>query len=396
MDQYFHWSAKDKHTKQLNPQPSQRSDSVIDPNLCDLLIVDDDPKITASLERLLIDSYAIHTLNDSTLVTQTAERLLPKIILLDIQMPIKSGIEVCRALKANPITEDIPVIFITALYNSEILREAFDAGATDYITKPFISVEVELRVRNHMLIHHLHQAQKSEITELISLTDIATQNLMRSQMATIVSISKMMELRDSYTGGHIYRIQHGCRLLAQLCFNEGLFKDEITPAFIHDIFYASALHDIGKLSIPDQILLKEGKLTEEEFNLMKSHTNLGADSLVEIDELYPGNDFIRLGIEITRFHHERWDGTGYPNRVVEHQIPLSARIMALVDVYDALRSVRSYKPAWTHEACKVSILEDAGSHFDPVLVDVFIKHDGEFDALHHVLTSDQPHMIAMY
>ncbi len=369
---------------------------MIDQSLCDLLIVDDDPKITAALERLLIDDYTIKTQNDPETVISLAEQLLPKVILLDIQMPIKSGIEVCRDLKANLITADIPVIFITAVYNSSTLKEAFGAGASDYITKPFMNEEVLLRIKNHMLISSVQRSQKSQISQLISQADIAMQNLLRSQMATIVSISKMMELRDTYTGGHIYRIQHGCRLLSQLCFNEGYFKEEIDVDFIHNIFYASALHDIGKLSIPDSILLKEGKLTDEEFKLMKSHTILGANSLLEIDELYPGNQFIQLGIEITRSHHERWDGSGYPHQLSSLEIPLSARIMTLVDVYDALRSVRSYKPAWSHEDCKTYILEESGSLFDPLLVDIFTRHDDEFDSLHHVLTADQPQMIAMY
>lgn len=367
-----------------------------DIHICDLLIIDDEPKITAALERILIDDYSVVTKNDPTVALATAARLQPRVILLDIQMPIMSGLEVCKALKEDPMTRDIPVIFITALYNAQVLMDAFQVGGADYISKPFLSVEVLMRVEHQMLIRGIQQAQKEEIKHLENLSDLVAQNLIKSQMSTIVAISKMMELRDSFTGGHIYRIQHGCRLLSQQLMAEGLYPDQVDRAFINGIFYASALHDIGKLSIPDRILLKEGKLTEEEFELMKSHTTIGANSLKEIDHLYPGNEFIQLGVEITQYHHERWDGKGYPHKLEKEDIPLSARIMTLIDVYDALRSIRSYKPAWPHSECLSYIEAESGHIFDPDLVHVFLAHENEFDALHHELTDDQPQMIAMY
>lgn len=365
-------------------------------HVCDLLIVDDDPKITSALERILIDDYSVVTKNDPTIVVSTAARLQPRVILLDIQMPVMSGIDVCKGLKANPLTEHIPVIFITALYNAQILQDAFRVGGADYISKPFLSVEVLMRVENQMLLQAVHIAQKEEIKYLENLSDLVAKSLIQAQMSTIVAISKMMELRDSFTGGHIYRIQHGCRLLAQLLLPTEHFKDQVNLEFINAIYYASALHDIGKLSIPDHILLKDGKLTEEEYELMKSHTTIGADSLKEINDLYPGNHFIRLGVEITKYHHERWDGNGYPFKISQSEIPLSARIMTLIDVYDALRSMRSYKPAWPHEECLDYIRAESGHIFDPLLVDIFLAHESEFDALHHELTDDQPQMIAMY
>lgn len=366
------------------------------PHICDLLIVDDDPKITAALERLLMDDYTVMTKNDPLVVAEAAARLQPRVILLDIQMPLKSGIEVCKDLKASPLTEAIPVIFITALYHADILKEAYDAGAADYISKPFMNAEVQLRIKNQLALSALTESQKNEIKYLENLSDLVAQSLIRAQMATIVSISKMMELRDPYTGGHIYRIQHGCRLMAQLCLDSPRFVSEINPQFINGIFYASALHDIGKLAIPDNILLKEGTLSAEEFDLMKSHTQVGAESLIEINKLYPGNEFIRLGVEITQNHHERWDGKGYPNNLSGLSIPLSARIMTIVDVYDALRSVRSYKPAWPHDECLNYIKNESGKLFDPDLVAIFASHHDQFDALHQELTQDQPHMIAIF
>lgn len=367
-----------------------------EPHICDLLIVDDDPKITAALERLLIDDYTVMTKNNPLIVVETAARLQPKVILLDIQMPLKSGIDVCRELKSNPLTADIPVIFITALYNAEVLKEAFEAGGADYISKPFLNAEIQLRVKNQMALAVITESQKEEIRYLENLSDLVAQSLIRAQMATIVAISKMMELRDPYTGGHIYRIQHGCRLMAQLCLNDPVFASEVNTEFINGIFYASALHDIGKLAIPDQILLKDGALTEAEYELMKSHTRVGAESLLEINKLYPGNEFIRLGVEITQNHHERWDGKGYPNSIQGLSIPLSARIMTIVDVYDALRSVRSYKLAWPHEECLNYIKGESGKLFDPDLVAIFESNHEQFDALHQELTQNQPHMISMF
>ena len=199
-----------------------------------------------------------------------------------------------------------------------------------------------------------------------------------SQIATIYALVKLAESRDDDTGTHIERTSMLCKLMAQYLSLLPECKEIINDKYIDNIYKASPLHDIGKVGIPDSILLKPGKLTKEEFDIMKSHTTIGYKTLSEVQRKYKNNGFIKMGMEIAKYHHEKWDGTGYPIGLSGNEIPVSARIMAIVDVYDALRSKRVYKEAFSHEkACEI-INEGRGKHFDPVLVDVFLEHNERF------------------
>lgn len=196
-----------------------------------------------------------------------------------------------------------------------------------------------------------------------------------AHVATIYALTKLSESRDDETGAHIERVSELCKILAEKLRQNKIFTDYITDNYIDNLSKASALHDIGKVGIPDNILLKPGKLTPEEFNIIKQHPTIGSNILAEIQAKYPNNKFLALGYNIVHYHHEKWDGSGYPNGLAKDKIPLSARIMALVDVYDALRSKRVYKDAYSHEKCLDIIKQGRGSHFDPMLVDVFLENE---------------------
>lgn len=219
---------------------------------------------------------------------------------------------------------------------------------------------------------HLEQLVEEKVREISS-----------SQMSTIYALIKLSESRDDDTGVHIERTASFCRLLAEKAQSVPEYANAITDIFIETIYKASPLHDIGKVGIPDSILLKPGKLTEDEFTIMKSHVQIGYDTLSKVGQQYDKNDFIKMGMDIALYHHEKWNGSGYNKGLKEGAIPLSARIMALSDVYDALRSKRVYKDAFSHEKSVEIISSSKGSHFDPILVDVFIRHQEEFNLLYH-------------
>lgn len=222
--------------------------------------------------------------------------------------------------------------------------------------------------------------------QLEDLVEEKMREISSSQMSTIYALIKLSESRDDETGAHIERTASFCRLLARKAALDSPYAGEISESFIDVMYKASPLHDIGKVGIPDSILLKPGKLTEEEFAIMKTHARIGYDTLAQVGSQYSGNSFLKLGMEITLGHHEKWNGSGYPQGLRGESIPLSARIMALADVYDALRSKRVYKEAFSHEKSAGIIREGWGSHFDPVLTDLFLRHQEEFRAMYESIT----------
>ncbi|NLV58950.1 MAG: HD domain-containing protein, partial [Clostridiales bacterium] len=233
--------------------------------------------------------------------------------------------------------------------------------------------KVEDELEKHS--RHLEHLVEEKVREISS-----------SQLATIYALIKLSESRDDDTGEHIERTASFCRLLAQKLQEVPPYAQEVTDAFIDTIYKASPLHDIGKVGIPDSILLKPGKLTDDEFAIMKTHVLIGYDTLAQVGQQYAVNEFLKMGMEIALNHHEKWNGSGYTRGLAGNDIPLSARIMALADVYDALRSKRVYKEAYSHEVSMGIILSGRGSHFDPTLVDVFYKHEDEFRTLYESIT----------
>ena len=286
-------------------------------------------------------------------------------------MPDMNGYEVCGKLKANARLREIPVIFISGHGDVIDKVKAFDTGGVDYVTKPFEFGEVLSRIETHLKIRRLQLELETHNRNLENLVAEQVKEISDSQLATIFALAKLAESRDEDTGAHLERVQKVCRLLATRLAEQLKFQSHIGSAYLRNIYHASPLHDIGKVGIRDAILLKPGRLTPEEFDLMKFHTTLGAGTLAAVRQTYPKNSLIGMGMAIARSHHERWDGGGYPDGFEGEDIPLSARIMAVADVYDALRSKRCYKPPFGHEKSLTIILEGRGTVFDPNVVDAF-------------------------
>jgi len=347
-----------------------------------ILAVDDMSMNLDILVGLLKDQYRVKVARSGERALHMArEREPPDLILLDIMMPGMDGFEVCRRLKADAALTDVPVIFVSALTETMDKVKAFGVGAVDYLTKPFHGEEVLARVSTHLELHRLRRELAEHNRELESRVKQQVEEIAAGQFATIFALSKLAESRDDDTGQHLERVRTFCRLLATRLREHRARGGCIDDAFIENISRASPLHDIGKVAIPDSILLKPGRLTADEFEFMKTHTLHGARTLEAVHAQYPGNTFVQMGIEIARSHHEKWNGKGYPDGLQGEQIPVSARIMALADVYDALRSERCYKSAFPHrESCAI-IVDDSGEHFDPELVAAFQALESEFEAI---------------
>jgi len=336
------------------------------------MVVDDNPDNLKVLEEILqMRGYQVSTFPRGRLALTAAASAPPDLILLDINMPEMSGYEVCEHLKSTDELSSIPVIFLSGLNNLEDKLRGFQAGGVDYVSKPFKMAEVQARVDSHIRLRRLRQAVESDNDRLQDLVLTQARKIADAQMETIFAIAKLAEARDDETGRHLERIQSFCGLLAVGMAESGKYKALIDSEWIRNIFHASPLHDIGKVAIPDRILMKPGNLTPTEFAIMKNHAVLGARTLRTVHDRYPENDFIGMGIEIAQSHHERWDGGGYPEGLSCDRIPLCARLVAVADSYDAIRSWRCYKPAIPHdEACSI-LLSHSDGQFDPDVMKVF-------------------------
>jgi putative two-component system response regulator len=362
-----------------------------------VLIVDDSRSVRLLVRALLEDAgYAVTEACDGDSGLEAIATETPDVVLLDIEMPRKNGFEVLAELDAT--SRLFSVILCTTLSSVNSIVRGLEQGADDYIVKPFRDVELLARVRaavrtsqsKHALIEARNIAEQ-RAEQLLRMQDqlsyeILIQQQVReiseAQAATIFAMAKLAEYRDCDTGTHLQHVRSYCQMLAEDLRCHSNYANQITPEYIDWIQHASPLHDIGKVAIPDSILQKPGKLTPEEFEKMKAHTIIGADNLQTVYNNYPGNHFIGMGIEIALYHHEKWDGSGYPDGLVGSNIPLSARIMALADVYDALRSDRCYRKGMSHERVKQMIIDGDGKDFDPEIVQAFLRIESQFDQLH--------------
>ncbi len=349
-----------------------------------VMIVDDTPANLKLLKEMLnrLD-YKVSTFTSGRAAVSSMREKLPHIILLDVSMPDMDGFDVCKQIKADSRTQNIPVIFISALNEISDKVSAFKAGAVDYITKPFDFEEVRLRVNNHLKMH-FYQAEIEKMNELLhirvseqvqKLLDTERQ-LSSTQEAIITGLAKLSECRDTDTGDHVERVSKYCTEIAKIMSRYEEYQQVITDDFITALHSAATLHDIGKVGIDDTILLKNGRLTEPEFEQMKKHTVIGGGIIEKIREKVRENPLIDMAYEVTMYHHERWDGNGYPSRLHGEQIPLSAQIMAIADVYDALGSKRPYKDPLPQDVIYKTILSEKGLHFSPHVVDAFEEYVG--------------------
>ncbi|HVV44862.1 MAG TPA: response regulator, partial [Bryobacteraceae bacterium] len=309
-----------------------------------IMVVDDDSANLRLLDFMLRQhGCEVRTYPRGAVALAAVEEDAPELILLDIEMPEMNGYEMCERLKSRPAVSEIPVIFMSALSETADKVKAFRSGAVDYVSKPFQFEEVHARVSAHIRLRRLQKQIENDNHRLQELVQVQVRQIAEAQMATIFAVAKLAEVRDGETGRHLERIQTLCRLLAAGLSEHPKYRGTVTANWIRNIFHASPLHDIGKVATPDRILLKPGPLTPEERAIMKAHAACGAETLEAVRNRYPDNEFLGMGIEVTRSHHEWWDGTGYPDGLAGEQIPLCARILAIVDCYDALRSSRRYK-----------------------------------------------------
>jgi len=338
-----------------------------------ILVVDDTPDNLTLMTALLKDNYRVKVAHNG----ERALRLVqgsdpPALVLLDIMMPGMDGYEVCRRLKADPLTESIPVIFLTARSEAEDESRGLSVGAVDYIVKPISPPVVMARIRTQLMLKSASDFLRGKSDLLESEVARRTAEIQDLQDAMVLSMASLAETRDNETGNHLRRTQHYVKRLAQQLRLNPRFADELNDRCIDLLFKSAPLHDIGKVGIPDSILLKPSRLDPAEFEIMKTHTTLGRDAIVHAEQAL-GHEvpFLRFAKEIALSHQEKWDGSGYPEALVGEAIPLSARLMALADVYDALISKRVYKPAFTHEDSVRMILEGSGTHFDPNVAQAF-------------------------
>lgn len=348
-----------------------------------IMIIDDEP-INLDYFRAVLGKQGYHVLTfpRGELALKSAAKSPPDLILLDIRLPDIDGFEVCGRLKDDPVLREIPVIFMSALQGTQEKVKAFDVGGADYLTKPFPWQEILARIENHLKLRQQSLDLERQNINLEMRVQCSDKELLQAQLSTIHALAELVESRDVETRGHIDRTSSYCGALASKMMKLPAYSAVIDKDFVRNIQHASPLHDIGKFGIPDSILLKPGKLDSEEFEIMKTHVLIGERTLAKALKQYPGNGFLRMGREIARSHHEKWDGTGYPDGLTKDSIPVSARIMALSDVYDALRSDRPYKSGLSHQKSREIILEGSGSHFDPGVVEAFTAIEDEFRVIH--------------
>jgi putative two-component system response regulator len=349
-----------------------------------LLIVDDVPANLNVLGGLLHDAgYQVKAANSGRAALSYAVQLpQPALIILDVMMPEMDGYQVLAELRKNPLTHDIPVVFLTALDSARDEERGFQHGVADYITKPIKPDVVLARVRSQLLVtlaknwlRDKNAALESEVARRMEENELI-------QTVSIRALAHLAETRDPETGNHILRTQGYVELLARRLNDHPRFASTLQDTYIKMLVHSAPLHDIGKVGIPDSILLKPGKLTADEWEIMKTHTLLGSEAIerAERDLAKPVN-FLAQAKEIARWHHERWDGKGYPDGLSEEAIPISARLMALADVFDALISKRVYKGAFSTNDARQMIAEDRGRRFDPDVTDTFLAGFDAFVAI---------------
>ena len=345
-----------------------------------VLVVDDTPDNLVLVSELLGDSYRVKVANSGARALKAAQTdPVPDLVLLDIMMPEMDGYEVCRQLKASAATRDIPIIFLTARADSDDERLGLELGAVDYITKPMSPSIVLARVQTHLALKATADFLRDKSAYLEREVALRTLEVQALQDVTMMAMASLAETRDDETGNHIRRTQLYVKALAERLRAHPRFEAVLNTQMIELIYKSAPLHDIGKIGIPDHILLKPGKLTDNEFEVVKEHTLLGRKAIEGAERrLGMRVRFLNVAKDMACCHHERWDGTGYPLCLAGDAIPVPGRLMALADVYDAIISRRIYKSASTHEQACSAIVKGRGTQFDPDVVDAFIDIAEEF------------------
>ncbi|MDR2404186.1 MAG: response regulator [Spirochaetaceae bacterium] len=338
-----------------------------------IMLVDDNPTNLTIGKNILINAYDVFTIQSGQKLFKILEKVYPDLILLDVEMPEMNGYEVITQLKCDEKYRQIPVVFLTAKSDSGSELEGLTLGALDYITKPFSPPLLLKRIELHLLIESQKQELKNYNENLQELVNQKTRTVVELQNAVLQTVAEMVECRDDVTGGHIDRTQQYLQILT-----DALLKKDLYPEYaeiLRDKFFVQSaqLHDVGKIAIQDNILKKPARLTLEEYEEMKTHTTFGVKIIEKIGENTSEKTFLEHAKIFAGTHHEKWDGTGYPEGLKGQEIPLHGRLMAIADVYDALISERPYKRAFSHKEAVEIIVSGRGSHFDPELTDLFLS-----------------------
>ncbi len=348
------------------------------PSDCRILVVDDAEVNIDILLSILGDDYNISVAMDGESALELVQTSSPDLILLDIKMPGMDGYEVCRRLKADPWYRDIPIIFVTGLGDVEDEARGLELGAIDYLTKPVSPPIVRARVKNHLELKLAKEELSDQNLTLEVMVMERTKELLLTREVTIECLASLAEYRDPETGGHIRRTQNYLRLLAENLQDRPAFRGLLDREVIDQLYVSAPLHDIGKVGIPDHILLKPDRLTNEEFEIMKKHADYGREAIMTAEKRLGEESFLSYARLIAYGHHERWDGSGYPLGLKGEAIPFPARLMAVADVYDALISKRVYKAPMRHSRAVKIMEEGMGTHFDPEILSVFLDLQEDF------------------
>ena len=343
-----------------------------------IMLVDDNITNLTVGKNMLKDSYQVYPLPSAAKLFEFLESTTPDLILLDIDMPVMNGYDALKILKRDRRYQDIPVIFVTARSDEGAELEGLELGAIDYVTKPFSAPLLLKRIENHLQRYRQKLELNAFNDNLMKLVKEKTAEVFELQTSVITTVADLVECRDETTGGHIIRTQKYMETFVDRLIADGIYADR-TYNWCIDYFLSSVpLHDVGKIAISDVILNKPAKLTPEEYEIMKSHAEKGIEIIRRMEATGHASEFLKHAETIAGTHHEKWDGSGYPKGLRGEDIPLEGRIMAIADVYDALISVRPYKDAIPTGKAAQIIIEEAGTHFDPVLIDIFRELQDDF------------------
>ncbi len=341
-----------------------------------IMIIDDNITNLNIARKALCDEYSVVLIKDAKMVLAEIPNTKPDLILLDVEMPELSGFEVIEKIK-DELPEpykSIPVIFLTAKDDGVSEFQGLNLGAVDYVRKPFSAALLKKRVELHLKLHSYNTDLKRMVKEQVA-------HIEELQYAVVYAMSEMVERRDHTTGGHILRTSEYLKALMKQLIKDSPYSQELSAYDLDMYCYAAQMHDVGKICISDQILLKEGKLTSEEYDIMKKHTSFGWDIIISSVKDVHNFTFLELAAMFAISHHEKWNGTGYPKGLKEQAIPIGGRMLAIADAYDAIISKRPYKAAKTHNEAVEIIVKDSGQHFDPFMVNAFVAVSDEFEEI---------------
>jgi len=343
-----------------------------------IIVVDDNATNLTACKSILKPYYGVYPAQSALKMFELLEMIQPDLILLDVDMPQMNGYEAAELLKGSEDYRNIPIIFLTARRDEESEVRGLSLGAVDYIFKPFVSQPLLKRIETHLSLIECQNKLREQNQLIQKMLLLKTGQVSLLQNAVLEIVADLVEFRDNITGGHINRTQRLLRCMIDKLIEQGIYSDDIDSWSLEYVLPSAQLHDVGKIGISDTILNKPGKLTPEEFDIMKTHVQIGMDAISHMEQITDDENFFSHAKAFAGMHHEKWDGSGYPYGLSGLSIPLEGRLMALVDVYDALISPRPYKPALSIQQAYETIVKGRGTHFDPLLVDIFHSVSNQF------------------